>query len=74
MMFKRMIALFALLGWLALAPQAALANPGQEQAFAGRVAEIKDIPMSEVRVTDVENSRSGIETVELHHPGGAATC
>ena len=59
---------------LILACGPALADPGQEQACAGRVSEMRDIPMSDVRVTRTEGSKSGIATVDLIFPGGSATC
>ena len=31
----------------------ALADPGQEQACAGRVAEMRNIPMSDIRATKI---------------------
>ena len=34
----------------------ALADPGQEQACAGRVAEMRNIPMSDIRATKIEGS------------------
>jgi hypothetical protein len=46
---------------LILACGPALADPGQEQACAGRVSEMRDIPMSDVRVTRTEGSKSGID-------------
>lgn len=72
---KWLVATIPAIGLAALGMgSAAVANPGQEQACAGRVAEMRGIPMSEVRVHDVEGSQSGIEMVELHFPGGSATC
>lgn len=52
----------------------ALADPGQEQACAGRVAEMRNIPMSDIRATKIEGSESGMATVDLIFPGGSATC
>lgn len=52
----------------------ALADPGQEQSCAGRVAEMRNIPMSDIRVTKIEGSESGMATVDLIFPGGSATC
>jgi hypothetical protein len=47
----------------------ALADPGQEQACAGRVAEMRNIPMSDIRATKIEGSESGMATVDFDLPG-----
>jgi hypothetical protein len=52
----------------------ALANPGQEQACAGEVSSMQDIPMGEVRVARFNKSRSGVSEVILEYPGGMARC
>lgn len=73
-MFKRIISLFALLGGLALAPQAALAKPGQEQACASHMADQVNEPMSSVRVESSNPFIMGSRQMTLTTPGMRATC
>ena len=50
------------------------ANVGQEQACAGDVSQMQDIPMSEIRVVHANGSHSGVTEVVLEYPGGMARC
>lgn len=70
----RVLAGMFMAGLMGFVSAGVAANPAQEQACAGQVADMHDIPMSEIRVAHTKQMDSGTAQILVTFHGGNARC